>query len=242
MRAIDSAQCCKIGFLTWPPVQRLFSSVPALFECRWARQLGQFSDLRLLNCPAGMIKTAWVDARIFYVLSLRLCLQHKHHSCSTVSKGMPNSFRIKPNPGWVGCVLYLSWIVLFCVCAFRNRWIKNIRPGCDLVCVSLEVEFAGRHPGRAAGSGWRSGPDYQQSHQLFNEHRDLFLWKWVFPWKLWKPYPGLFKWGNMGKVSTTTWALFSQFKVRREYFALQSHSSGRQYSGGGVAWGRGDRK
>lgn len=81
-----------------------------------------------------------------------------------------------------------------------------------------------------------AGPDYRQSHQLFNEHRDLFLWKWVFPWKLWKPYPGLFKWGNMGKVSTTTWALFSQFKVRREYFALQSHSSGRQYSGGGVAW------
>lgn len=41
----------------------------------------------------------------------------------------------------------------------------------------------------------------------------------------------------MGKVSTTTRALFSQFKVRREYFALQSASSGRQYSGGGVAWG-----
>lgn len=108
------------------------------------------------------------------------------------------------------------------------------------VCVSFEV--AGSHPVRATRSAWRSGPDYRHSHQLFNEHRDLFLWKWVFPWILWKPYPGLFKWANMGKVSTTTWALFSQFKVRREYFALQRHSSGRQYSGGGVAWGRGDRK
>lgn len=126
MRAIDSAQCYKIGFLTWPPVQRLLSSVAALFECRWARQLGQFSDLRLLNCPAGMIKTAWVDARIFYVLSLRLCLQHKHHLCSTgEAKRMTNSFTIKPDPGWVGCALHFSWIVLCCVCVFRNRWIKT---------------------------------------------------------------------------------------------------------------------
>lgn len=67
-------------------------------------------------------------------------------------------------------------------------------------------------------------------HQLHlpNEGWDLcLLWKWVFPWKQRKPYPGLFKWGNMGKVSTTTGALFAQFKVRRAYFALQRHSSGR---------------
>lgn len=104
-----------------------------------------------------------------------------------------------------------------------------------IVRVSFEDEAVGGGcPFRGAQNirgGW--------SQQLFNEHRDLFLWKRVFPWKLWKPYPGLFKLGNMGKVSTTTWALFSQFKVRREYFALQSHSSGRQYSGGGVAGGRG---
>ena len=129
----------------------------------------------------------------------------------------------------------------FCVCL--ETCIRT-RCGCFFlrVCVSF-WSWSRRHPVTARRCCvWRSRPDYQQSHQLFNEHRDLFLWKWVFPWKLWKPYPGLFKWGNMGKVSTTTWALFSQFKVRRGYFALQSHSSGKQYSGGGVVWGRGDRK
>lgn len=29
--AIESARCCKIGFLTWPPVQRLLSSASAPF-------------------------------------------------------------------------------------------------------------------------------------------------------------------------------------------------------------------
>lgn len=75
-----------------------------------------------------------------------------------------------------------------------------------------------------------SSPDCLPSLQLPNEGWDLcLLWKWVFPWKRRKPYPGLFKWGNMGKVSTTTGALFAQFKVRRAYFALQRHSSGRQW-------------
>lgn len=170
--------------------------------------------------------------------------QNQHHLLSTVGRRIKNSSRVGTlNTSQKALLSYIFLGCIFCLFLFRNRCMRASASPCwDLVRVSFEVEFAGSHPVRAACYVWRRGADYRQSHQLFNEHRDLFLWKWVFPWKLWKLYPGLFKWGNMGKVSTTTWALFSQFKVRREYFALQSHSSGRQYSGGGVAWGRGDRK
>lgn len=80
------------------------------------------------------------------------------------------------------CLVFF-FSVVFCL---WNGALK-VQPSWHLFYVSFLVEFVGRHPVRAAGSVWRSGPDYQQSHQLFNEHRDLFLWKWVFPWKLWKP-------------------------------------------------------
>lgn len=122
MRAIESARCCKIGFLTWPPVQRLLSSVAGLFQCRWSRQLGQFSDLRLLNCPLGMIKTAWVATRIFYALSLRvrLCLQHKqHHLFSTVSKrSLPGRWEhYAQTPRWVlMCDIFFLDVFPVCFC------------------------------------------------------------------------------------------------------------------------------
>lgn len=136
MRAIESAQCCKIGFLTWPPVQRLLSSMAALFECRWSRQLGQFSDLKLLNCPPGMIKTAWEATCIFYVLSLRvrLCLQQKHPHLFPTMRAI--GLKTHPGPGDFTTLNYHQkpcWVLMsvkffldvFSVFSFFSFFLKN---------------------------------------------------------------------------------------------------------------------
>lgn len=123
----------------------------------------------------------------------------------------------------------------------RNCYIKNI---CIILWFPTVLNLL-VDPIRAA-HGPSTGSDKQRSHQLFNKHRDLFLWKWVFPWTPPRPYPGLFKWGNMGKVSNHHMSIV--FTVQSEERVLCTSKTliweAVQWGWGGVEEGGygGDRK
>lgn len=158
----------------------------ALFECRWAGQLGQFSDLRLFKLPRRHDKKQNKKNNN----PKQLEWLHTHSSSAALADC------VVCNTGFIadGIVTFENDFGLFAM----NKCKKKHLPVLTLVCVSSQCFSRTPEAPRLAGDSARPssevevlpvaraasrqhmterGPDYPPSHQLFNEHRDLFLWK-----------------------------------------------------------------